>query len=117
MKLEEMVAQIKAHPRIGEAGMILCHNGIVRGTSRDGRKVSMVKLKVNPEALTSIISEIKSRPGIIEVMAEVNEGTLKIGEDIMRVAVAGDIRDHVFPALQDLVQQIKQQITEKEEFI
>ena len=117
MKLEEMVAQIKAHPRIGEAGMILCHNGIVRGTSRDGRKVSMIKLKVNPEALTSIISEIKSRPGIIEVMAEVNEGTLKIGEDIMRVAVAGDIRDHVFPALQDLVQQIKQQITEKEEFI
>ena len=117
MKLEEMVAQIKAHPRIGEAGMILCHNGIVRGTSRDGRKVSMIKLKVNPEALTSIVSEIKSRPGIIEVMAEVNEGTLKIGEDIMRVAVAGDIRDHVFPALQDLVQQIKQQITEKEEFI
>ena len=117
MKLEEMVAQIKAHPRIGEAGMILCHNGIVRGTSRDGRKVSMIKLKVNPEALTSIISEIKSRPGILEVMAEVNEGTLKIGEDIMRVAVAGDIRDHVFPALQDLVQQIKQQITEKEEFI
>ena len=117
MKLEEMVAQIKAHPRIGEAGMILCHNGIVRGTSRDGRKVSIIKLKVNPEALTSIISEIKSRPGIIEVMAEVNEGTLKIGEDIMRVAVAGDIRDHVFPALQDLVQQIKQQITEKEEFI
>ena len=117
MKLEEMVTQIKAHPRIGEAGMILCHNGIVRGTSRDGRKVSMIKLKVNPEALTSIISEIKSRPGIIEVMAEVNEGTLKIGEDIMRVAVAGDIRDHVFPALQDLVQQIKQQINEKEEFI
>ena len=117
MKLEEMVAQIKAHPRIGEAGMILCHNGIVRGTSRDGRRVSMIKLKVNPEALTSIISEIKSRPGIIEVIAEVNEGTLKIGEDIMRVAVAGDIRDHVFPALQDLVQQIKQQITEKEEFI
>ena len=117
MKLKEMVAQRKAHPRIGEAGMILCHNRIVRGTSRNGRKVSMSKIKVNPEALTSIISEIKSRPGIIEVMVEVNEGTLKIGEDIMRVAVAGDIRDHVFPALQDLVQQIKQQITEKEEFI
>ena len=115
MKLEEMVAQIKAHPRIGEAGMILCHNGIVRGTSRDGRKVSMIKVKVNPEALRSIISEIKSRPGIIEVLAEVNEGTLKVGEDIMRVAVAGDIREHVFPVLQDLIHQIKQQITEKEE--
>ena len=117
MKLEEMVAQIKAHPRIGEAGMILCHNGIVRGTSRDGQKVSMIKVKVNPKALTSIISQIKSRPGIIEVLAELNEGTLNVGEDIMLVAIAGDIRDHVFPALQDLVQQIKQQITEKEKII
>ena len=115
MKLEEMVAQIKAHPRIGEVGMILCHNGIVRETSRDGQKISKIRVKANHEALTSIISEIKSRPGIIEVMAELNEGTLKIGEDIMLVAVAGDIRDHVFPALQDLVQKIKQQITEKEE--
>jgi len=117
MNLEEIVSQIKAHSRIGEAGMILCHHGIVRETSRDGRKVSMIKVKVNPEALTSIISEIKSRPGIIEVLAELNEGNLTVGEDIMLVAVAGDIREHVFPGLQNLVQQIKQQITEEEEII
>jgi molybdopterin synthase catalytic subunit len=51
------------------------------------------------------------------VLAELNEGNLNVGEDIMLVAVAGDIREHVFPALQDLVQQIKQQITEEEEII
>jgi len=117
MKLEEMVARIKTHPRIGEAGMILCHNGIVRGTSRDGRKVSKIKVKLNHEVLTSIISKIKSRPGIIEVLAEVNQGTLKVGEDIMLVAVAGDSREHVFPALQDLIYHIKQQIVKKEEII
>ena len=117
MKLEEIVAQVKAHPRISEAGMILCHNGIVRGTSRDGQKVREIKVKANYEALIKIIEEIKSRPGIIEALAEVNEGNLKVGEDIMLVAIAGDIREHVFPALQDLVQQIKQQIAEKEEII
>jgi len=117
MKPEEMIARIKAHPRISEAGMILCHNGIVRGTSRDGRSVNQIKVKANYEALTSIISEIKSRPGIIEVLAEVKQGTLKVGDDIMVVAIAGDIREHVFPALQDLIQHIKQQITEKEEVI
>jgi len=117
MKLEEMVAKIKAHPRISEAGMILCHNGIVRRTSRNGRKVHKIKVKVNHEALTRIISEIKSRTGIIEVLAEVSEGTLKVGEDIMLVTVAGDIREHVFPALQDLIHHIKQQISEKEEII
>ena len=117
MKLQEMFATIKAHPRINEAGMILCHNGIVRGTSRDGRKVKEIKEKVNHETLAKIISEIKSRPGIIEVLVEVNEGTLEVGDDIMVVAIAGDIRDNVFPALQNLIHNIKQQITEKEEII
>jgi len=117
MKLQELFATIKAHPRIRDAGMILCHNGIVRGTSRDGQKVKEIKVKVNHETLTKIISEIKSRPGIIEVLVEVNEGTLEVGDDIMVVAIAGDIRDNVFPALQDLIHNIKQQITEKEEII
>ncbi len=117
MTLEEMLVKIKSHPRIGEAGMILCHNGIVRGTSRKGQPVSAINVKTHHEALNSIISEIKARPGIIEVLVELNEGTLSVGDDIMVVAIAGDIREHVFPALQDLVQRIKQQITEKEELI
>jgi len=115
MQLEDMIARIKAHPRIGEAGMILCHNGIVRGTSRDGGKVSEIRVKARHGILAELIAEIKSRPGIIEVLAELHEGTLKVGEDIMVVAIAGDTRDNVFPALQYLIQQIKQQITEKEE--
>lgn len=112
-----MVATIKAHPRIREAGMLLCHNGIVRGTSRDGRNVNGITVEVNHETLTKTVSEIKSRPGIIEVLVEINEGALKVGDDIMVVAIAGDIRDNVFPALQDLVRDIKQQITEKEDTI
>ena len=117
MTLEEMLTMIKSHPRIGEAGMILCHNGIVRGTSRKGEPVSAINVKAHHEALHGIISEIKARPGIIEVLVELNEGTLAVGDDIMVVVIAGDIREHVFPALQDLVQRIKQQITEKEELM
>jgi len=117
MTLEEMVVRIKSHPRIAEAGMILCHNGIVRETSRDGRKVKEIRFKVNHQTLQKIISECKSRPGIIEVLIEVKEGTLKVGDDIMLVAIAGDIREHVFPVLQDLIQQIKQQVSTKEEIL
>ena len=117
MTLEEMLARIKSHPRIGEAGMILCHNGIVRGTSRSGKAVSAINVKAHHEALNSIVSEIKARPGIIEVLAELNEGILSVGDDIMIVAIAGDIRENVFPALQDLISHIKQQITEKEELL
>jgi len=117
MTLEEMVVRIKSHPRIAEAGMILCHNGIVRETSRDGRKVKEIRVKVNHQTLQKIISECKARPGIIEVLIEVKEGTLKVGDDIMLVAIAGDIREHVFPVLQDLIQQIKQQVSTKEEIL
>lgn len=117
MKLEEMVARIKVHPRIAEAGMILCHNGIVRGSSKGGERVSEIRVKARHGALAELIAEIKARPGIIEVLAELNEGTLKVGEDIMLVAIAGDVRENVFPALQHLIRQIKQQITEKEEII
>ena len=117
MTVAEIVARIKAHPRIGEAGMILCHNGIVRGTSRSGRRVSEIRVKARQGILAELIGEIKSRPCIIEVLAELHEGTLTVGEDIMVVAIADDSRENVFPALQDLMQQIKRQITEKEEII
>ncbi len=115
MSLEEMIARMKSHPRISEAGMILYHNGIGRATTKEGKKVSGMTLKIPPDVLPGIIAEIKSRPGIVEVLAELNEGKLNIGDDIMIVAVAGDTREHVFPALQDLIQHIKQRITEQEE--
>ena len=36
--LEPLVEKIKQHPDYPKAGMILCHNGVVRQTSRDGRR-------------------------------------------------------------------------------
>ena len=38
-----------------------------------------------------------------------NEGELKVGDDIMYVLVGGDIRPHVIDALQFLVEKIKTQ--------
>ena len=47
MNLTHLIDKIKKHPDYDKAGMILCHNGIVRSTSRDGRKVSGLKVRVN----------------------------------------------------------------------
>ena len=33
--LSEMIAQVKAHPDRDSAGMLLCHNGFVRASSRE----------------------------------------------------------------------------------
>ena len=34
-----MLVQIKSHPRIGEAGMILCHNGINNTIDNDAMNI------------------------------------------------------------------------------
>jgi molybdopterin synthase catalytic subunit len=115
MNLSTLVEQVKRHPDFGKAGMILCHNGVVRASSRDGRPVSEVTVRVDRERLGAILAEIKSMPGIVEVRAHVNEGTLKIGEDVMYVVVAGDFRENVFDAMIAAVNRIKAEVTSKTE--
>lgn len=114
-KLEGMIRQVKAHPAYDRVGMILCHNGVVRATSRDGRPVTQVTVRADRDRLAAVIADIKDRPGIVEVLAEVREGTLRVGEDIMYVVVAGDFRENVFAALMDAVNAIKADVTRKTE--
>jgi len=113
MDLSEMMKRVKAHPAYHDAGMILCHNGVVRGTSRDGKPVQELTVNVDRSRLGEIIAEMKKHPGIIEVLAEVREGKLKVGDDVMLVVVAGDFRENVFPVLIDTVNTIKAQVTKK----
>lgn len=115
MNLMEMIQSVKSHPRFPEAGMILCHNGVVRATSRDGRPVERVTVRADRERLASILEEMRRRPGIVEVLAEVREGTFAVGEDIMYIVVAGDFRENVFAALMDTVNAVKAGVTEKTE--
>jgi molybdopterin synthase catalytic subunit len=52
---------------------------------------------------------------VIAVRVWVNEGHLGVGDDIMLVLVAGDIRDNVFPALQGLVGELKTRVVKERE--
>jgi molybdopterin synthase catalytic subunit len=110
-----MVRKIKEHPAYHDAGMILCHNGVVRGTSRDGKPVSELTVRADRNRLAEIVAEMKKREGIIEVLVEVREGTLRVGEDVMFVVVAGDFRENVFPVLMDTINSIKAYVTTKVE--
>ena len=116
MKIEEMIEEIKRHPRYREVGMILTHTGVVRGHSRDGSPVSEVEVKADRNALLKVVDAIKSRPGIVEILVDIREGRLRLGEEIMHVAVAGDIRENGFAALMETVNRIKAEVTRKVEF-
>lgn len=115
--LNDLVAEVKNHSEYAKAGMILCHNGVVRGTSRDGRKVSGLSMEVDWQKLKEIIARQKKRNGIIDILVEVNEGkSLIVGEDVMFIVVAGDIRETVIETLTDTLNEIKSTVTSKTEF-
>jgi molybdopterin synthase catalytic subunit len=117
MSINSFLDQIKNHPDYSKAGMILCHNGVVRGTSRDGRKVSGLTISVDHDKLTQVITENKKRDGIVEILVEINEGRdLMVGDDVMYLVVAGDIRKNVISTLTDTLNAIKTTVTSKTEF-
>jgi molybdopterin synthase catalytic subunit len=89
----------------------------VRGTSRDGRKVSGLTISVDHDKLKQVITENKKRDGIVEILVEINEGRdLVVGDDVMYLVVAGDIRENVISTLTDTLNAIKTTVTSKTEF-
>ena len=117
MKIDQLIEQIKQHPDYPQAGMILAHNGVVRQTSRDGRKVTGLKVAVDRNKLESILARKKKTPGIVEILVEIfDEQDLAVGDDVMFLVVAGDIRETVIAALKETLDEIKSTVTSKTEF-
>jgi len=116
MNIDALIEKIKAREDYSKVGMILCHNGVVRGTSRDGSPVSKIEVKADYQAIETVVAQQKRRPGIIEILVEVNEGELSVGDDLLAIVVAGDIRDNVIPVLTDTLNKIKALGTKKKEY-
>ena len=119
MDLSVCIDRIKRHPDYDKVGMILAHNGVVRGTSRDGRRVSGLTVSVDHKKLKQIIEREKQTPGIVEILIEIAEDThLSVGDDVMVLVVAGDIRDNVITVLERTLNAVKQTVTKKiEDFV
>lgn len=105
--LDAWLAEVKSEPGAADVGMYLCHNGVVRSYSRDGRPVTGMELSVDRTRLDEALAAARDMEGVSVVRAWVNEGHLVVGDDIMYVLVGGDIRDNVFAALSELVRSIK----------
>jgi len=110
-----MIERVKKNTDPSKVGMITSHLGVVRRTSRDGREVTSLEVAYDQEALQAVVRDIKQMPGIAEVLVETREGCLSVGEEILAVVVAGDIRDNVFPALVNAVNRIKKEASKKKE--
>lgn len=118
MALEDVIKKIKSNPDYTKCGMILYHNGIVRETSRAGEPVKNLKVHVDWPAVEKLIDIQKKRTGIVEILVEIyDEKILVPGDDVMVLAVAGDIRPNVKLVLSDTLEAIKTECTSKEEVL
>jgi len=115
MDLNKIIQTLKEHPGYHKMGMIASHLGVVRENSLSGGMVTEVHVKFKKDEVDKIISDIKKMKGIIHVIVEYSEGSLKVGDEIMAVVVGGDTREHVFPALIEAVNRIKNEGGDKEE--
>jgi molybdopterin synthase catalytic subunit len=117
VSLDHLVQEIKTHPEISRAGMILCHNGIVRESDRSGAKrVRALKVVVDRTAIERVRSWGESQTGIVAVAIEAFEGELYVGDDLLFVVVAGDVRENVFAVTREIVEKLKSEAVQKTEF-
>jgi molybdopterin synthase catalytic subunit len=117
MDIAAMIAEIRRNPEFNKAGMLLAHNGVVRETSRDGRRVKGLRVGVDHRRLEQILSDQRQRPGVIDIRVAIAEDRdLAVGDDVMILIVAGDIRENVIAVLSDTLNLIKATVTEKTEF-
>ncbi len=121
--VDAWLQEIKSHPDAEQIGMYLIHNGVVRVTARSkvragddsARPVTGMLFSCDEEKAEAAIADARKMDGIYAVKVWVNEGELRVGDDIMQVLIGADIRPHAVQCLETLVGRIKNQcVTEKE---
>lgn len=117
MDISQTIAELKKQPGFTEnVGMILVHNGVVRGWSRkDHVNITAIEITPDHDKIKALCAEFEKRPGIFRAVAHANGGRMQPGDDVLFIIVAGDIRENVKPALADLLDRIKSEAVTKRE--
>ncbi len=118
MDISKKIAEMKKTPKFAEnVGMVLVHNGMVRGKSRDGQLVSSLRVKPNYARIEQLREKYLQAVGIFDIVVEAKEGEFMPGEDLLFIIVAGDIRPNVKKVLSELLEEIKTTCFEKKEIL
>lgn len=107
--------EAKAHESAPLIGMYLTHNGIVRRSAKakvrqgeeNTKPVAAMDFSYDSARVEAAIEETLQMDGIYYLKVWLNEGRLRVGDDIMYVLIGGDIRPHVVEALDYLLDRIK----------
>ena len=121
--IDAWLKEAKTHESAPLCGMYLTHNGTVRQTAKakvrygeeNTKEVTGMIFPYDEEKVSAVIADTYKMEGIYYIKVWLNEGELRMGDDIMYVLIGGDIRPHVVDALQYLVGRVKNEcVTETE---
>ena len=120
--MDQWLKEAKAHESAPKIGMYLTHNGIVRRSAKarvrygeDAQDVTGMVFSYDRSKVDAVLEDAKKLDGIYYIRLWLNEGELKVGDDIMYVLIGGDIRPRVVDALNYIVGRIKNEcVTETE---
>jgi len=117
MDLSQTIAEMKKDPEFSRnVGMVLIHNGTVRGWSREDRKaVTTLEVHADADKIESLRTEYEKKPGIYKILVDARSGVMVPGDDLLFIIVAGDIRENVKPVLAELLDRIKSEAVTKRE--
>lgn len=120
--MDRWLQEAKAHESAPKVGMYLTHNGVVRRTPKtqvrygqEGQPVTGMHFSYDAQKVDRVIGDTYRLEGIYYIRVWLNEGLLKVGNDIMYVLIGGDIRPRVVDALNYLVGRIKNECVEETE--
>lgn len=120
--LDAWLREARADPEAAGVGMYLTHCGVVRESARAAVRggqasppVRGMRFSWDREKTAAAIADTRCLEGVLYVRAWLNEGTLQVGDDLMRVLVGGDIRPHTVAALEYLVDRLKSRCVSEEE--
>ena len=116
-RLQRWLEEIRAESSSSRIGVFFTHNGVVRGTSREGLPVAALEISCDAERVSQLVAEAQAMPGVVAARAWVNEGTLAVGDDITCALVAGDVRKNVFEVWATLARRMKHEAMTQHEVV
>lgn len=123
--MNEWLEEAKSSPNAKKCGMFLFHNGVVREDAKvkvryadlNAKPVISMDFSFDNEKVKEAIELTYKMDGIYYVKVWLNEGQIKVGDDLMYVLVGGDIRPHVIDGLNFIVDKLKNEcVLEKENY-
>jgi molybdopterin synthase catalytic subunit len=110
---QRLINFVRSNRKFDEVGAVGCFIGFVRGYTEAKKRVKRLELEAYTEraerAFQAIADDVKSRPGVVEVLIHHIVGRLRVGDPILFVVVAGATRRDVFPALVETVDRVKRE--------